>query len=85
MAQVTRLDITNVTQAGTAQITRFNFTLTLEWTDDNGVQRTHGPQAYTFPGDLTAMPVDVRLEFAKAMITAAARVAIGVDTWDQYR
>lgn len=85
MAQVTSLNISNFVDTGlTTPLPRYTFTLTVKWIDDTGVARTHGPQAYTYPNDLAAMPLIVRKRFAIDMISATARVALGVDTWSQY-
>lgn len=82
---VDQVNITNFVNTGqTTPLPRYTFTLEIKWTDSAGVVRTHGPQTYTYPNDLTAMPLSVRRAFAVAMITATARVALGIDSWEQY-
>jgi hypothetical protein len=82
---VDEVNITNWVNTGqTRQMARYTFTLEIKWTDDQGVQHVHGPQIYDFPTDLTAMPLAVRRRFANEMIIATARVALGIDTWEQY-
>jgi len=82
---VDEINITNWVNTGlTTPFSRYTFTLEIKWTDNAGVKRTHGPQTYTFPNDLAAMPLAVRRRFANEMIIAAARVALGIDTWEQY-
>jgi hypothetical protein len=85
MAQVDGLYITNFVNTGqTTPMARYTFVLRVEWTDDDGVKHTHGPQTYTFPNDLAAMPLAVRRKFAEEMIYATARVALGFNTWEDY-
>ena len=36
-------------------------------------------------GVVAAMPLAVRRRFANEMIVAAARVALGIDEWEQYQ
>jgi len=82
---VDEINITNWVNTGqTRQMARYTFTLEIKWTDDQGVKRTHGPQIYTFPNDLAAMPLLVRKRFANEMIVATARVALGIDSWGQW-
>jgi len=83
---VDEINITNWVDTGqTRQMARYTFTLQIKWTDEQGVKRTHGPQTYDFPTDLAPMPLAVRRRFANEMIVAAARVALGIDTWEQYQ
>ena len=83
---VDEINITNWVNTGlTTPFSRYTFTLEIKWTDDQGVHRTHGQQTYTFPNDLAAMPLLVRRRFANEMIVATARVALGIDTWEQYQ
>lgn len=85
MAQVNELNITNFVSTGqNTPIARYTFTLEVKYTDDAGVARTHGPQTYTYPNDLAAMPLAVRKAFAIQMIAATARVFLGIDTWENY-
>jgi hypothetical protein len=82
---VDEINITNFVNTGlTTPLPRYTFTLHIKWTNDAGVQQTHGPQTYTYPNDLAAMPLNVRRAFAEKMITATARVALGIDTWEMY-
>ena len=82
---VDEVNITNWVDTGaTTPFSRYRFTLEIKWTDDQGVKRTHGPQIYTFPNDLAAMPLLVRKRFANEMIVATARVALGIDNWANY-
>ena len=82
---VDEINITNFQDTGqTTPFSRYTFTLEVKWTDDQGTRRTHGPQTYTFPNDLASMPLVVRRKFAEQMITAAARVALGIDDWSNY-
>jgi hypothetical protein len=77
--------ITNFIDTGlTTPMTRYRFTLEIKWYDAEDVARTHGPQQYTFPNDLADMPDEIKRAFAEKMIIAKARVALGVDTWEQY-
>ena len=83
---VNEINITNFVDTGlTTPMARYTFTLEIKWIDDQGVAHTHGPQTYTFPNDLVAMPLDVRKAFAEEMITATVRVALGIDNWEDYR
>lgn len=83
---IDEINITNFVNTGlTTAFSRYTFTLEIKYTDDAGVKRTHGPQTYTFPNDLTAMPLAVRRAFAEKMITAVARVTLGIDTWEMYQ
>ena len=82
---VDEINITNFVNTGaTTPFSRYRFTLEIKWTDDQGVRRTHGPLEYTFPNDLTAMPLAVRRAFAEKMIIATARVTLGIDSWENY-
>lgn len=82
---VDELNITNFVDTGlTTAFSRYQFTLEIKWTDDDGIPHTHGPQQYTFPNDLAAMPLAVRRKFAEQMIQTTVRVALGIDTWDVY-
>jgi len=82
---VDQINITNFVNTGaTTPFSRYRFTLEIKWTDDAGLPRTYGPVEHTFPNDLTAMPLAVRRAFAEQMITATVRVALGINTWDQY-
>ena len=82
---VDEINIANWVNTGqTRQMARYTFTLEIKWTDNQRVKRTHGPQTYSFPDDLTAMPLAVRRRFANEMIIATVRVALGIDTWEQY-
>jgi len=82
---VDELNITNFVDTGaTTPFSRYRFTLEIKWTDDQGEKHVHGPQEYTFPNDLAAMPLAVRRAFAEKMITVTARVALGIDAWEQY-
>lgn len=83
---VDEINITNFVNTGqTTPFSRYTFILEVKWTDDSGVKRTHGPQTYTFPNDLAAMPLAVRRRFAEQMIMATARVALGIDSWEAYQ
>lgn len=68
----------------TTPLPRYTFQLTVRWTDDAGVARVHGPQTYTYPNDLAAMPLTVRRAFAEKMVNATVRVALGIDDWGMY-
>jgi hypothetical protein len=82
---VDEINITNFVNTGlTTPLPRYTFTLQIKYTNDAGVKQTHGPQTYTYPNDLAAMPLNVRRAFAEKMITATARVSLGIDTWEQY-
>lgn len=82
---VDEINISNFVNTGqTTPLPRYTFTLHIKYTDTNGVAREHGPQTYTYPNDLAAMPLAVRRAFAEKMITATARVALGIDTWEMY-
>lgn len=79
------LNITNFQNTGlVTPFPRYTFELEVKWTDDDGVNRTHGPQTYTFPNDLAGMPPPVQREFAERMIEAKVRVTIGEANWDEY-
>ena len=83
--QLHELHITNFVNTGlTTPFSRYTFTLRIEWENEAGERKTHGPQTYTFPNDLAAMPLAVRRAFAEQMITATARVALGLNTWSDY-
>lgn len=83
---IDEINIANFVNTGqTTPFSRYTFTLEIKWTNDAGVKQTHGPQTYTFPNDLTSMPLAVRRRFAEAMITATARVALGVSNWEDYQ
>lgn len=82
---VDQINITNFVNTGlTTALPRYTFTLEIKWTDSDGTARTHGPQTYTYPNDLAAMPLAVRRAFAEKMIMATARVALGIDDWSAY-
>lgn len=83
---VDEINITNFVNTGqTTPFSRYTFTLEIKYVDNQGVKRTHGPQTYTFPNDLTSMPLAVRRRFAEQMIQATARVALGVSEWEDYQ
>jgi hypothetical protein len=83
---VDQINITNFVDTGlTTPFARYTFTLVIKWTDTGGVKHVHGPQTYTFPNDLAGMPLIVRRAFAVQMITAMARVTLGIDAWEQYQ
>ena len=83
---VDELHITNWVDTGqTRQINRYLFDLEIKWTDQQGIQHIHGPQTYEFPTDLADMPLAVRRRFAEEMITAVARVTLGINEWEDYR
>ena len=82
---IDELNISNFVNTGqTSQFSRYTFTVHVKWTDDAGAAHEHGPQSYTFPNDLASMPLAVRRRFAIEMITATARVALGIDDWAMY-
>ena len=82
---VDEINITNFMNTGlTTAMARYTFTLEIKYTNDAGVKLTHGPQTYTYPNDLTAMPLTVRRKFAEQIIIATVRVALGIDTWEMY-
>lgn len=82
---VDEVHITNFVNTGlTTPFPRYTFSLEIRYTDDAGVARVHGPQTYTFPNDLGTMPLAVRRRFAEEMIRATARVALGIETWENY-
>jgi alpha-glucosidase (family GH31 glycosyl hydrolase) len=82
---VDELNISNFLNTGqTTAVARYTFTMEIKWTDDEIGQRTHGPQTYTYPNDIAAMPLAVRKRYALEMIKATARVALGIDTWEMY-
>lgn len=82
---VDEINISNFQNTGlTTPLPRYTFTLEIKWTSVDGEPRTHGPQTYTYPNDLAAMPLAVRRAFAEQMITATARVALGINEWSDY-
>lgn len=82
---VDEINITNFVDTGqNGQISRYQFTLEVKWTDDQGIEHTHGPQQYTFPNALASMPMRIRRRFAEQMIEATARVALGISSWEDY-
>ena len=83
--QLQEINISNFVNTGqTTPFQRYTFVLEIQWIDENGVEHVHGPQTYTFPNDLASMPLAVRRAFAEQMITATARVALGLDDWNMY-
>ena len=83
---VDEINIANFVDTGlTTPMARYTFDLEIKWTDNLGVQHVSGPQTYTFPNDLAAMPLYVRKAFAEEMITATVRVSLGIDEWEMYR
>lgn len=83
--QVDELHITNFVDTGlNTAFSRYTFAVLIKWTDNAGGLHSNGPTTYTFPNDLAAMPLAVRRRFAKEMITATVRVALGLDQWSQY-
>lgn len=82
---VSEINATNFVATGqTTPLPRYTFTLHVEWVGNDDVLREHGPQTYTYPNDLAAMPLAVRRAFAEKMIIATARVALGISTWEEY-
>lgn len=83
---IDEINVTNFVNTGqTTALPRYTFTLEIKYTDNAGVKRTHGPQTYTYPNDLASMPLVVRRKFAEMMITAVARVTLGIDDWEAYQ
>lgn len=86
MRSVNEINITNWTVTGAnVPFPQYQFNLEIKWTDENGVQHTHGPQQYRFPNDIANMPLEIRRAFAEQMIIATARVTLGVNSWEDYR
>jgi len=82
---VDELNITNWTATGQdVPISQYEFDLEIKWTNYDETKHVHGPQTYTFPNDIASMPLNVMREFAQQMIIATARVALGIDTWEQH-
>lgn len=82
---ISELNISNFQNLGvTTPLPRYSFTIEIKYEDANGVARVHGPQTYTYPNDLAAMPLSVRRAFAEKMIQATARVALGIDSWEMW-
>ena len=82
---VDEINITNFVDTGqTRMMSRYFFTLEVNWTDNDGVKHSHGPQQYEFPTDLASMPLNVQRRFAEEMITAMARVTLGINDWSDY-
>ncbi len=85
MRQVNEIHITSFQNLGvTTPLPRYSFVLEVKYTDNEGVERTHGPVTKTYPNDLAAMPLSVRRAFAEKMITATVRVALGIDEWSDW-
>lgn len=81
---VDEINITNFVNTGlTTAIPRYTFNLEIKYTDLQGVKRTYSA-THTYPNDLTPMPLRVRRRFAEDQIKAVARVAAGIDTWEDY-
>jgi len=82
---VDQINITNFVNTGaTTPFSRYQFTLELWWTNDDGTKGHHGPLQYTFPNDLSTMPLLTRRYFAEQMITAMVRVTLGIESWSNY-
>ena len=81
---VEEVNITNWTATGSnVSIPQYQFDLEIKWTDNSGNPRVH-TGAYRYPNDIASMPLAVRRRYAEDMIVATARVALGIDTWDDY-
>ena len=82
---VDEINITNWTNTGlTTPFSRYTFVLQIKWTDNAGIKHIHGPLVYTFPNDLSDMPLAVRRRFANEMLIAKVRVALGINSWEDY-
>ena len=82
---VDEINIKNWVDTGlTTPFSRYRFDVQVKWTGLDGVQHVHGPQTYTFPNDLSDMPLAVRRRFAEEMIQAKVRVFLGINEWENY-
>lgn len=78
------INIANWTDTGlTTPFPRYTFDLQVKWTDDEGVSREHN-SVYTYPNDLSDVPLRVVRMWAEEQICAKVRVALGIDSWDNY-
>lgn len=67
----------------TVGIPQYSMAIEIHWTDREGERHVHS-DTYRYPDDITAMPLTVRRHFAEQMITATARVAIGLNGWEAF-
>ena len=85
MAQrIDEINISNFVNTGlTSPMARYTFNLQIKYVDNQGADQVYNA-SHTFPNDLTAMPLNVRRHFAEEMIKATVRVALGLNTWEDY-
>lgn len=64
-------------------IPQYSLHIKVQWTDDDGNSHEHEGD-YLFPNVLVDMPLKVRRRYAEEMMTAKARVTLGIDDWEDY-
>ena len=81
---VDEINISNVSQTGTnAKVDRYSFDIQVKWTDHSGGKHEHS-DTYVWPNVLSDVPNNVVKEFMQEMVIAKARVALGIDDWENY-
>ena len=80
---VNSIIVSNWTDTGaTTKMDRYTFDLRVEYTEDDGTPRVHEGN-YTYPNDLSDVPLSVRKKWATEQIEAKVRVQLGVLEWSQ--
>ncbi|MGD8499003.1 MAG: hypothetical protein PVJ86_00055 [Phycisphaerales bacterium] len=64
-------------------IPQYSLHIKINWTNEDGNQHEHEDD-YLFPNVLADMPLKVRRRYAEEMMTAKARVALGINSWEDY-
>lgn len=77
---VDRIDIGSIVDTGlTTAIKRYRFSLEFWWTDTDGTKRHYPATEYTWPNDLSDVPLRIVKGWATDLITQAVRWRLGVD------
>ena len=77
--------ISNWQQTGpTPPVAQWSVDITVRWTDMEGVAHEHAA-THIFPNEMAVMPLRSRRFFMEQIIMAGVRVALGIDTWEDYQ
>lgn len=68
----------------TPPVDQWSVDITVRWTDLEGSAHEHS-DTYLFPNVLASMPLASRRSFMEQIIMAGVRVALGIDTWEDYQ
>lgn len=65
-------------------VDQWSVDISVKWTDVEGDKHEHS-DTYLFPNEMATMPLKSRRHFMKRVIMASVRVALGIDTWEDYQ